>query len=329
MSGQSNLDNQAGSLRLNERAAALVDAMAGDAERLRISVSTLQGGARFVDCGIEAPGGHEAGRFMAEVCLGGAGSVAFSPFEQEGLRLPGVQVFTDHPALACLGSQYAGWAVKSEGYFAMGSGPLRAIARVEEALYTRLGYGEPASGPGVLVLETRTRPSAAVAEWLAAKSGVSVDRLTLVAAPTATPAAGVQISARVVETAMHKLLELGFDVAKVQTGFGLAPIAPVAKSDMRAIGRTNDCVLYGGFVHLTVDAEDDELAVLVPKVPSSASRDYGTPFYDVFKRYDFDFYKVDPHLFSPAQVTFTNRRTGRSFEAGQMNAAVLRQSLLS
>lgn len=316
-------------LGLNERAAALTDAMARDAARLRIAVSTLEGGTRLIDCGIAAPGGHEAGRLMAEVCLGGAGAVAMSPFELEGLRLPGVLVSTDHPALACLGSQYAGWAVKPEGYFAMGSGPLRAIARVEEALYARLGYGEPAAGSGVLVLETRTSPGPAVAQWLATKSGVSADRLTLLAAPTATPAAGVQISARVVETAMHKLLELGFDVHKVRTGFGTAPVAPVAKSDMRAIGRTNDCVLYGGFVHLTVDAEDDELAALVPKLPSSASPDYGTPFYDVFKRYDGDFYKVDPHLFSPAQVTLTNLRSGRSFEAGRLNAAVLRQSLLS
>ncbi len=316
-------------MNLNERGAVLADSMAKDAARLRIAVSTLEGGARVLDCGIEAPGGHEAGRLMAEVCLGGAGTVSFSPFDLDGLRLPGVQVSTDHPALACLGSQYAGWAVKPEGYFAMGSGPLRAIARVEEPLYARLGYGEPASGRGVLVLETRTSPGPNVAAWLAAKSGVPTDRLTLLAAPTATPAAGVQISARVVETAMHKLLELGFDVTKVRTGFGTAPIAPVAKSDLRAIGRTNDCILYGGFVHLTVDAEDDDLAALVPRVPSSASRDYGTPFHDVFKRYDGDFYKVDPLLFSPAQVTLTNLRSGRSFEAGRLNAAVLRQSLLS
>jgi methenyltetrahydromethanopterin cyclohydrolase len=315
-------------LRLNERAASLADAMARDAARLRIAASTLEGGTRLLDCGIAAPGGHEAGRLLAEVCLGGAGTVAFHPFELEGLRLPGVVVTTDHPALACLGSQYAGWAVKPEGYFAMGSGPLRAIARVEEALYTRLAYAEPASGPGVLVLETRASPGPAVADWLVRKSGVAADGLTLLAAPTASPAGSVQISARVVETALHKLLELGFDVHKVRTGFGTAPIAPVARNDVRAIGRTNDCVLYGGFVHLTVDAEDDELATLVPKVPSSASRDYGTPFYDVFKRYDGDFYKVDPHLFSPAQVTLTNLRSGRSFEAGRLDAAVLRQSLL-
>jgi methenyltetrahydromethanopterin cyclohydrolase len=318
-----------GALNLNPRAAAIADAMAADAALLRVAASRLDGGARFLDCGIEARGGLEAGRLLAEACLGGAGRVAFASLDVGGLRLPGVTVTTDHPALACLASQYAGWAIKPEGFFAMGSGPLRAIARVEEELYARLGYAEPADGPGVLVLETRSKPDGAVAAWVERKSGVAAERLTLLAAPTASFAGGVQISARVVETALHKLLELGFDVARVVTGFGSAPLAPIAKSDVRAIGRTNDCILYGGAVHLTVDAEDEELSGIAPQVPSSSSRDYGTPFYDLFKRYGGDFYKVDPHLFSPALVSLTSLRSGHSFEAGRLNADVLRRSLFA
>ena len=318
-----------GSLKLNERAAAIADAMALDADMLRVCVRTLEGGARLIDCGIDVRGGLEAGRLLAEACLGGAGRVGFTSVDCDGLRLPGVHVRSDHPALACLASQYAGWAVKPEGYFAMGSGPLRAIARVEAPLFERLGYAEPASGRGVLILETRTPPDAKVAEWIAKKSGMTSDRLTLLVAPTATIAAGVQIAARVLETALHKMLELGFDVRKIATGFGTAPLAPVAKNDMRAIGRTNDCILYGGAVQLGVDADDEELEALAPRIPSSASRDYGTPFYEIFKRYHGDFYKIDPLLFSPAQVTLANLRSGRSFEAGRLNAGVLRQSLFA
>jgi methenyltetrahydromethanopterin cyclohydrolase len=318
-----------GALRLNERAATIADAMVADADALRISATRLEGGARLVDCGVVAPGGLEAGRLLAEACLGGAGQVAFTALDFEGLYLPGVLVRTDHPALACLASQYAGWAVKPEGYFAMGSGPLRAVARVEQELFRRLGYAEPATGPGVLVLETRELPGAAVGSWLEGKSGLAADRLTLLVAPTAATAASVQISARVVETALHKLLELGFDVARVQSAFGTAPIAPVARNDLRAIGRTNDCVLYGGFVHLTVTGEDAELAALVPRVPSSASRDHGTPFHELFQRYGGDFYKVDPLLFSPARVAVTNATSGRTFEAGRIDAAVLKRSLLA
>jgi methenyltetrahydromethanopterin cyclohydrolase len=318
-----------GSLRLNERASAIADGMVAEADLLRISQARLEGGARLIDCGAQSLGGLEAGRRMAEICLGGAGQVSFTTVDCDGLRFPGVQVLTDHPAVACLGSQYAGWAVKPEGYFAMGSGPLRAIARVEQALYEHLGYRESAAGPGVLVLESRERPTSAVADWLAAKSGLPAERLTLLVAPTASLAGGVQIVARAVETALHKIHELGFDVTRVLSGLGTAPLPPVAKNDMRAIGRTNDCVLYGGSVSLTVDAEDADLEALVPRIPSSASRDYGTPFYDLFKRYEFDFYRVDPHLFSPALVSLTNVRTGRTFEAGELNGAVLEQSFSS
>lgn len=316
-------------LRLNERAAAIADAMVNDAAALGVVASTLDNGARLIDCGIEAPGGLEAGRLLAEICMGGAGRVSFTSVDLDGLRLPGVHVWTDHPAIACLASQYAGWAVKREGYFAMGSGPLRAIARVEHELFDKLGYAEPPSGRGVLVLETRTAPDAAVAAHVAARAGLSPDRLTILVAPTASSAAGVQISARVVETALHKMLALGFDVRDILSAFGTAPLAPIAKSDMKAIGRTNDCVLYGGVVHLTVRGEDEELQALAPRIPSSASPDYGTPFYDIFQRYGGDFYKVDPHLFSPAQVSLTNVKSGRTFEAGSVNAAVLRQSLIS
>lgn len=316
-----------GALNLNGRAARIADALAADPAQFGVRVTTLANGARVVDCGIEAPGGLEAGRLLAEACLGGAGQVAFTPVAVEDLELPGVLVRTDHPALACLASQYAGWAIKPEGFFAMGSGPLRAIARVETALYESLGYGESADGPGVLVLETRTLPDAAVAAWIATRAGIAPERLTLLVAPTATPAAGVQIAARVVETALHKLHELAFDVKRILFATGTAPLAPIAKNDMRAIGRTNDCVLYGGRVQLTVDAEDAALESLVPRVPSSASRDYGTPFYELFKRYEWDFYKVDPHLFSPACITITNVKSGRSFAAGELNPGVLRQSL--
>jgi methenyltetrahydromethanopterin cyclohydrolase len=322
-------DRATADLGLNAGAARIADAMAANAGALRVRVERLEGGVRLIDCGIQAAGGLEAGRLLAEACMGGAGQVWFAALAGDGLGLPGVCVRTDHPALACLAAQYAGWAIEPEGYFAMGSGPLRAVARVEEALYAQLGYGEPADGPGVLVLETRSVPDAAALAWIQDRSGIAPERLTILAAPTATLAAGVQISARVVETALHKLRELGFDVRTVLSGFGCAPLAPVAKDDLRAIGRTNDCILYGGSVHLTVAGDDAELEALVPRVPSSASRDHGTPFYDLFQRYGGDFYKVDPLLFSPARVAITNTKSGRSFEAGRLDAGILRQSLLA
>ena len=62
------------------------------------------------------------------------------------------------------------------------------------------------------------------------------------------------------------------------------------------------------------------------KVPASASRDYGTPFYEIFQRYEGDFYKIDPLLFSPAEVWLTSTESGRTFHAGRLNPEVLTAS---
>ncbi len=313
-------------LSMNERAWALADWCVGRAAELRIAVRTLAGGTRVLDAGIDVPGGFAAGRALAEMCMGGLGHVDYAPVTVGSETWPGVLVWTDHPAECCMASQYAGWAISPEGFFAMGSGPLRAKARVERELFASLGYAEDGAR-GVLVLEGRTHPGEEVAEWVARKAGISPDGLTLVVAPTASLAGGVQIVARVVETGLHKMHALGFDVTRVVSAMGTAPLAPTAKSDIRAIGRTNDCVLYGGQARYTVRADDDELATLAERLPAAASADYGTPFYEIFKRHDNDFYKIDPMLFSAADVWLTSATSGRTFHGGRLNPEVLRASL--
>ena len=313
-------------LGMNERAWALADAAAARARELRIDVRTLPGGARVLDAGVHAAGGLGAGLLLAELCMGGLGRIDFVPLTVGDEPLSGIQVWTDHPAEACMASQYAGWAIDPEGFFAMGSGPLRANARVEKELFGKLGYAEQAAR-GVLVLEGRTLPGDDVAEWVSSKSGVARGSITLAVAPTASVAGGVQIVARVIETGLHKMDTLGFDVTRVHSALGTSPIPPVAKSDTRAIGRTNDCILYGGRARYVVRAPDETLADLAARLPSSASKDYGTPFHDIFKRYDNDFYKIDPLLFSPAEVWLTSAITGRTFHGGRLNPDVLGASL--
>ena len=313
-------------LDLNERAWEIADSMAANAGALRVVARTLSGGARVIDAGIDAPGGYGAGLALAEICMGGVGDVAYAPVVIGDDTWPGVRVWTDHPAVSCMASQYAGWAIQVEKYFAMGSGPLRAHARVEKELFAKLRYAERARR-GVLVLETRNPPTDAVAAWVGQKAGLAPAQLTFVAAPTASLAGGVQIAARILETGLHKMDTLGFDVKRIVSGIGTAPLPPTAKNDLRAIGRTNDCILYGGQARYTVDADDAELGALVPKVPAAASKDYGTPFYEIFKRYDGDFYKIDPLLFSPAEVWLTSAQSGKTYHAGRVNPEVLRASL--
>jgi methenyltetrahydromethanopterin cyclohydrolase len=313
-------------LGMNARAWAIADRCAERAAELRIGVHTLAGGARVIDAGIHVSGGFAAGRALAEMCMGGLGHVDLASLTIGGESWSGVHVWTDHPAPCCMASQYAGWAINPEGFFAMGSGPLRARARVEKELFAKLDYREDAAH-GVLVLEGRTLPTDDVAAWVARKSGVTPEAITFAVAPTASLAGGVQIVARVIETGLHKLDALGFDVTRVVSAMGTAPLPPPARSDMRAIGRTNDCILYGGQARYTVRADDDELARIVERLPASASADYGTPFYDIFKRYDNDFYKIDPMLFSAAEVWLTSATSGRTFHAGRLNPDILRASL--
>jgi methenyltetrahydromethanopterin cyclohydrolase len=313
-------------LGLNEQAAEIADSMAEHAAILRVRALTLDSGARIIDAGVETDGGYDAGLALAEICMGGLGNVAYTPVTVGEHTWSGVTVWTDHPAVSCMASQYAGWAISVDKFFAMGSGPLRAHARVEKELFEKLGYAEKAEH-GVLVLEGRTLPDDKVANWVAEKAALKPSQITFVIAPTASLAGGVQISARILETGLHKMEVLGFDVRRVVSGMGSVPVSPVAKNDLRSIGRTNDCILYGGRAHYTIRAGDQELADLAAKVPASASRDYGTPFYDIFQRYQGDFYKIDPLLFSPAQVWLTSTETGRTFHGGRLNPEVLEASL--
>jgi methenyltetrahydromethanopterin cyclohydrolase len=320
------MDTLVTSFQMNEAANEIADSIADQAELLRIKTHRLSSGARVIDAGVQVDGGIGAGLALSRICMGGLGQVTCTPVQIGDEAYPGLTVWTDHPAVSCMASQYAGWAISVGKFFAMGSGPLRAHARVERELFEKLGYEEQAED-GVLVLEGRSLPTDEVAAWVAEKARLETSRLTFVVAPTASLAGGVQISARIIETGLHKMETLGFDVRLVVSATGTAPLPPVAKNDLRAIGRTNDCILYGGQARYTVRAGDSELEELAKQVPASASRDYGTPFYEIFQRYGGDFYKIDPLLFSPAEVWLTSTETGRTFHAGRLNPDILEASL--
>ena len=312
------------SLSMNERGAALVDALVADADALGIEVRTLDSGARLVDCGARARGGLQAGLGFAAVCMGGLGRIDPIGVTVGERTWPGVGVAVDQPATACLAAQYAGWKLEHGDSFAMASGPGRALARAED-LFEELAWREQAER-AVLCLETRHDPPTAIAEKVAQRCGLQPSAVTFLIAPTASICGSVQISARVVETALHKLHELGVDPARVRSGWGCCPLAPVAKNDPAAIGRTNDAVLYGGTVHLLVEGGDDEVAELAQRLPSAASEAFGTPFGELLAAADWNFYDIDPMLFSPAEVTLTSTDSGRAHHGGGLAPEVLERS---
>jgi methenyltetrahydromethanopterin cyclohydrolase len=211
---------------LNAAAAALLDTARTDFNALRIDVLRCESGAEILDFGARARGGLRAGKLLARVCAAGLAEVELEPADS---TLPAdweVVFQTDAPVRACLASQYAGRQVAEGKFFAMGSGPMRAAAGGEE-LFDHIGNTETAEHV-VGVLETAQTPPPEVCRRLAELCNVSSERLTLAIARTASIAGSVQVVARSVETALHKLHELGFDVGRVVSGAGRAPVGRTA-----------------------------------------------------------------------------------------------------
>jgi methenyltetrahydromethanopterin cyclohydrolase len=306
----------------------LVEAMRADPEKFRVKVITDPSGAQIIDAGIDTPGGLEAGRCVSEICLGGLGRVALNATATFKRWTWQVNVTTSDPVIACLASQYAGWSLShGEGkgaFHALGSGPARAIGS-REPLFDELNYRRP-PGPTALVLEVDRHPPPEVIAKIVSHCDIEPAQLTLILTPTTSLAGGVQIVARVLEVALHKAHELKFPLEHIVDGSGSAPLPPPSGDFITAMGRTNDAILFGGQVHLFVDCEDSAAQELANKLPSSASRDFGRPFAMIFKDCGYDFYQIDPMLFSPAKCAVTAMHSGQTFFAGELREDLLDES---
>ena len=313
---------------VNALAAPHVESLLAAADALRLRVSRSAGGATLIDAGIAAQGGLEAGRRIAEICMGGLGRVTLVPGDGAVKGLTQVHVHSADPVLACLASQYAGWSLShGEGkgaFHALASGPGRAIAR-RETLYDELNYADRFER-AVFVLEVDREPPEPLIEKVARDCDLPLEQISLILTPTRSLAGGVQIVARVLEVALHKAHALHFPLDRIIDGIGVAPLPPPATDFLSAMGRTNDAILFGGSVTLFVDATDEQARQLAATLPASASRDYGRPFAQIFKDFEFDFYRIDPMLFAPAEVLVCNLASGWSIRGGARDGARLAES---
>lgn len=313
---------------VNACADPLVARLCADAAALRVALSHTDAGTTIVDAGVDAAGSLDAGLLVARICMGGLGHVSVRAASEAQPSWPLViDVRTSWPVIACLGSQYAGWSLAAtkeqtggKKFFSLGSGPARALA-VKEALFAELGYRDRHTR-GALVLEVDRLPPQVVIDKVLADCGLAPDALTLIVTPTQSVAGTVQVVARVVEVALHKVHVLGIALDEVVEAAGSAPLPPPAPDGIDAMGRTNDAILYGGRVQLTVrtDAAAKRIAA---ELPSSNSRDYGKPFADVFRSFNFDFYQIDPALFAPAEVWASSLESGRTWHGGALDAGLL------
>ena len=315
---------------VNVEAKKTVDVMIEKADELNIAVETLDNGATVIDCGVNVDGSFKAGELYTKVCLGGLADVGISiPGDlSEKFALPSVKIKTDSPSISTLGSQKAGWSVSVGDFFALGSGPARAIALKPAETYEEIAYDDKGADLAILTLEADVLPGVEVAEYIAEECDVDVKDVYLLVAPTSSLVGSIQIAGRVVENGTYKMLEfIKFDVTKVKHAAGIAPIAPVDPDGLKAMGKTNDAVLFGGRTYYYVESEEgDDIAAVAAQLPSSAADGYGKPFFDVFKDAGFDFYQIDKGMFAPAEVVINDLTTGKLYKEGFVNAELLKKS---
>lgn len=313
-------------ISINRLAFRLVEKLLEEPGYYKVEVEKLPCGVTVIDTGLKAGGGYEAGLMITRIAMGGSGTATLGSVNYDGLELPSVIVSTDHPAISLFGSQLAGWKIKAPNYTADSSGPGRALALKPKKVYEKIGYRDHAE-VAVLLLETESKPNDETAIFIAEACGVMPEDTYLVLTTTVSVAGMVQISGRIVETGLFRLDLLGLDPKKVLHGFGYAPIMPLHKDMGVAMGRAEDALTYGGVTNYIVDEDDGILEELVRKAPSSCSREYGRPSYEIYKEANFDFTQIDPALFAPAAITLTSVKTGRVFSGGGVNPTILKKSI--
>ncbi len=313
-------------LSVNRLAWRLLEVMLRNADLCQVKVQRLRKGAPVIDAGIDTKGGFQAGRLITEICMGGLANARILCKEYDHLELPSIFVYTDHPSIATLGSQFAGWNIKEKSFSAIGSGPARALALKPQKIYEELGYRDT-SDRAILILETEKPPSVELMRRISKDCHVKPEKLAIILTPTTSLAGAIQISGRVIETGIHKLRRVGLDPKTILHAWGCAPIPTIHRDFVKAMARTNDAILYGGTSHFTVEFDNlDKLGEIIQRAPSKASKSYGKPFIEIFGEAHNDFYKIDPDLFAPAIITITDTKTGKTFKNGEINVEMLKKS---
>ena len=311
-------------LSVSNLAKKLVDKLISNSKELNILIKKGPLNCTIIDAGIETDGSEQAGKLIAEICMGGLGIINLKKTDTFPNWPLETIVKSKHPVISCLASQYAGWNLTHEKFYALASGPGRAIARREE-LFKDLKYKDQSKFI-YLIMEVDKTPPKEIIEKISNDCKKAAENIILILTPTQSISGVIQVVSRVSEVGLHKLHTLKFPLENVEEVLGSAPIPPVSKDFITSMGRTNDAILYGGNVKLKVRGSDDQINELAKKLPSTSSKDYGKPFAEIFNDYKGDFYAIDPKLFSPGKVVITSLETGKIFVEGKLNSDLLDES---
>ena len=288
--------------------------------RLRIAVQALANGARVMDAGVKVPGrlrcGPRAGRAVHGRPRPRRVHVAHDRWRLvAGRRLCGPTI---RPK-SCMASQYAGWAINPEGFFAMGSARCARRPASKRSCLQSWATRRTATR-GVLVLEGRALPTEHGGRhgW----------------PPRRVVARGADLRRGAHREPRRRRADCRARPRNRASQDGNARLRRHARRQRDGNGAVADAGAKrhaGDRPHQRLHSLRRSGAICGARrrrrtgrarrraCPASASADYGTPFYDIFKRYDNDFYKIDPMLFSPAEVWLTSATSGRTFHAGRLD----------
>ena len=312
-------------ISINREAMKTVRLILDDAEALGVIPSRLANGTTVVDMGVEAKGGWRAAELYTLASLGGLGIVSYESYDVASRMLTAVRVMIDHPIEACVASQIAGWRLEVPGlqHAAILAGPGRALNRENpDHYFDWIDYRDD-HHEAVVAIQTSEPITVATADLIASSCRVDPSDLYVLFAPHRSLVTAVQVAARIVEQALHRLAEEGLDLRGLRHAHGFGVVPPLVDDDLKAMGRINDSLLYGGVANVSVEATDDQCAKIVRRVVSMAAEDYGQPFIEIYEEAGCDFYEIPIELHSPAELHLTNVTSGRTFSAGRINQELL------
>lgn len=296
-------------------------------EQLNCRTQVLKNGATVIDMGIEAPGGWLAAQYFVDATIAGLGHVDYGRFCFGDVDLPSIDVYIDHPQIACLSSQFSSWPLPAKDtpdYIRpMGSGPARAIARMD--YFAKLWDYADVQHETVFGLQAGELPGEELATEVAAACRISPENLYILVCKTGSLAGSVQVCSRTIETTIWRLQAKGFDIKKVISGMGTCPIAPPVKDEFRAMVRVNAAVLYGGTARYVVDSTDAEIEAVIDQLPIHSARRYGYPFAKMLEEAGLDMSNTDRDIHAVAVIEIMNYNTGRVFKSGEIRGEFLKE----
>ncbi len=314
-------------ISLNKNVMPKVHYLIEHAEQLGCRHFCLENGTHVIDMGIEQKGSFEAGKLFAEISMADLGSCQFTTYVLPGdISVMAVEVFTSEPVLACLCSQIAGYPLSSGSFSTIGSGPARAKAALaRDHCFEYTDYRDD-SDEVVIGIQSTKLPDEVMANQVARECQVKPEDVYFLAHRTNSIVASVQVSARILEQTINKMIKKGFDLNTLQYARGFCMVAPVDLDPEAAMGKINDCLLYGGRSEFWVKWEDQKIDEILPKLVTESSKDYGRLFKELFIEAEHDFYKMDLDIHSPATVQIVNMNTGKLHKAGRLREDLIAKS---